>query len=209
MAGRKKFIRGLTEEEEKFVSTIADGGSHTEACKVANVSRNTGYSFLRRAHVQEALAQRLKAREDTSIRIKEEFQATRTKVVLTEIDEKLKTAAIDAVKVLIEIMNNGKRDADRIAACDRVIKLSGITEHQTINTEKTSSRRGLSEEAATEIRKKILGISDDAKEKQATTEVVVQAVPVPEGNWSPQPIESSESAGSLVSYTNTLGDVPI
>lgn len=204
--------KGLTEEEEKFVDAIADGANHSQACKVANVARNTGYKFLRRQHVKDAIAARLKAREETSIRIKEEFQATRTKVVLYEIEEKLKGASTEAVDVLIDIMKNGKRDADRIAACDRVIKLSGITEHQTIahNTEKTSSRRGLSEEAAEQIRRKILGITDDENEEPETVEAAAQDVPALGDNLLPQLNESNAPEGKTpASYTNTLEDLPI
>jgi hypothetical protein len=201
--------KGLTEEEERFVDAIADGANHSQACKVANIARNTGYKFLTRRHVKEGLEARLRAREETSLRVKEEFQATRTRVVLTEIDEKLKEASTEAVDVLISIMKNGKRDADRIAACDRVIKLAGITEHQTIarNTEKTSSRRGLSKEAAEEIRRNILGIKDD--EGVETIESVVQAVPTQEDNQLTPLSESTvPQQKKSAFYTNTLEDLP-
>lgn len=206
-----KTPRGLTEVEEKFVVALADGANHTEACKVANISRGGGYKFLGRPHIQEAIAARLRAREETSIQVKEEFRSTRTRVVLTEIDEKLKNAAIEAIDTVIYIMKNGKRDVDRLAACDRVIKLSGISEHQTIaqNTEKTSSRRGLSKEAAEEIRRKILGITDDAIAKPETVEALVQDVPDAADNPLLQLNESSvPEQKNFVSYTNTPEDLP-
>ncbi|HEY9610516.1 terminase small subunit [Allocoleopsis sp.] len=178
-----KTPRGLSEDEEKFVAALTDGGNHTQACKVANISRGTGYKFLGRPHVQDAIASRLRAREETSIQVKEEFRATRTRVIFTEIDEKLKNAAVDAVDTIIDIMKNGKRDVDKLAACDRVIKLAGITESQTKTiahgSERMTSQRGLSEEMADSIRKRILGIVEEPKAEEpqpVTVEAPVEEV---------------------------------
>lgn len=160
---------GLTEQEEVFAGMIARGQSISEASRQAGVARNTGRAWMKRNKIISAIENEKAAREDTRIRITEQYQATRTQVVLTEVDEKLKHAAVKAVDTIIDIMKNGKRDADRLAACDRVIKLAGITESQTKTiahgTERVTSQRGLSEEMADSIRKRILGVVEPKQEE--------------------------------------------
>jgi hypothetical protein len=158
---------GLTDQEEAFVSSIARGESISEAARIAGIARNTGRAWLKRGKISDAIAYEKDAREETRVKVTQQYQATRTQVILTEVDEKLKVAAVKAVDVIIDIMKNGKRDVDRLAACDRVIKLAGITEKQTIaqGTERITTPRGLSEEMADSIRKRILGIVE-AKEEE-------------------------------------------
>jgi phage terminase small subunit len=169
----------LTKAEERFVEVLAQSNNMTQACEVANISRKTGYSWKIRPEIAKAIADLEEAKRETRIRVVEEYQATRTKVVLTEIDDKLKTSAGRAVEVLIEIMEGGKRDADRIAACDRIIKLAGITEQQVIShgSERSTSTKGLSQKVAASIWE-ALGVKTENSEAGESDEE--KAPPEPE-----------------------------
>ncbi|HEY9598468.1 MAG TPA: hypothetical protein V6D33_12440 [Cyanophyceae cyanobacterium] len=160
--GKRPTQRQLTDAEEQFVTAIASGVSISEICRVINITRQTGHNWLKRPEIKDAVDRATRAREEERVQVVREYQSTRTQVMLTEIDAKVKGAVPDAIDTYIKIMREGRSDKDKIAAADRIIKLAGITEEQVSRvshgTERSVSKQGLSEDVADQIRRNILGV---------------------------------------------------
>lgn len=80
-------IGELNRRQENFLNAILEVGNVTEASKLANISRNTAYNYLKNV---------------TFRRIYRE----RRNEMLKETTTRLQNASIQAVEVLIEIMND-------------------------------------------------------------------------------------------------------
>jgi hypothetical protein len=153
--------KGLSERQDRFVLAIASGSSIAQACAAVNVCPNTGSNWMKLPLVQMALADARLGQQQARVSSIREFQVERLRCTIPKISEQLDRAAVEAVDTYIEVMRNGKRDSDRIAAADRIVKLSGISEVQktTQGHERSEEvRQGLTKEAADLIRRQILGI---------------------------------------------------
>ena len=160
MAGKK----GITERQERFVLAIASGSSIGQACAAVNVCQNTGSNWMKNPLVQMALADAKLGQQKARVTASMEFQTERLRCTIPKISEQLDQAASEAVDTYIEVMRNAKKDADRIAAADRIIKLSGVAETQRMTQGEARTediRQGLTKEAADLIRRQILGIPAD------------------------------------------------
>ena len=80
-------ISKLNRRQENFLNAILETGNVTEASKLANISRNTAYTYLK------------------NVTFKRIYRERRNKM-LKETTTRLQNASIRAVEVLLEIMND-------------------------------------------------------------------------------------------------------
>ncbi|MDG3142566.1 replication protein [Streptococcus suis] len=77
----------LNKRQENFLNAILETGNVTEASKLANISRNTAYTYLK------------------NVTFKRIYRERRNEM-LKETTTRLQNASIRAVEVLLEIMND-------------------------------------------------------------------------------------------------------
>lgn len=82
-----KIISKLNKRQENFLNAILETGNVTEASKLANISRNTAYTYLK------------------NVTFKRIYRERRNEM-LKETTTRLQNASIRAVEVLLEIMND-------------------------------------------------------------------------------------------------------
>lgn len=80
-------ISKLNRRQENFLNAILETGNVTEASKLANISRNTAYTYLK------------------NVTFKRIYRERRNEM-LKETTTRLQNASIRAVEVLLEIMND-------------------------------------------------------------------------------------------------------
>ncbi|MFU2222590.1 replication protein [Streptococcus pluranimalium] len=80
-------IGELNKRQENFLNAILETGNVTEASKLANISRNTAYTYLK------------------NVTFKRIYRERRNEM-LKETTTRLQNASIRAVEVLLEIMND-------------------------------------------------------------------------------------------------------
>lgn len=80
-------ISELNRRQENFLNAILETGNVTEASKLANISRNTAYTYLK------------------NVTFKRIYRERRNEM-LKETTTRLQNASIRAVEVLLEIMND-------------------------------------------------------------------------------------------------------
>jgi hypothetical protein len=152
--------RSLTEPEQIYVNSILAGATNKSSSEAAGITQNTGSIWRRKPHIAKALLEGEEAAIAGRMEVTQQFHAERTRITLPAIADKLSEAVVQGVDVVIGIMRHGKRDSDRLAAFDRLTKLSGLVEQQTLShvvTDTTPRQKGLSPEAVAEIKRKVLG----------------------------------------------------
>ncbi|WP_206758875.1 hypothetical protein [Calothrix sp. FACHB-168] len=146
----------MNEKEYKFVVEILNGSTVEQAGEAVGIKRRSAYLWKAKEHIQMAL----EAGIEGEVQIVKEFRAERAKATLPQISSLLEEAAPRAIQILIELSETANFST-RLLAAKEIIRLSGLIEHQNY-TEKHSTefvkQKGLTAEAAAQIRLHILGI---------------------------------------------------
>lgn len=96
----------LNQRQEKFLKALLTSASIDEACKVADINRNTGYKYLRDETFQE------------------HYRALRREA-MQQVTSRLQKSSEDAVRVLNEIMLNDENSpASRVQASKTILEIS-------------------------------------------------------------------------------------
>jgi hypothetical protein len=160
-------MKQLTPEEFKFVTELLNGATVEQAGEAVGIKRRAAFQWKGKEHIQAAI----EAAKQGQLKVVEEYRAERVRVVMPAISERLKMEAVNAIEVIVDIMNSGgKEDMVRLQAAKEVIRLSGIVESQQITktNEQSLPQQGLSSQQAIDIRANILGVEKESeKDKPA------------------------------------------
>jgi len=148
-------LENLTPKEYQFIDLLLQGDSVEQAGDAINISRRTAFLWKKKSHIQAAL----EAGRQGRLKIVEQVQCERVKLMLPQVSILLEDAAPRALKKLLDLMDNAQRDETQLKAAVELLKLSGIEKSTQVQTTECSApTKGLTPEAADEIRRKILGI---------------------------------------------------
>lgn len=150
----------LNDRELKLVNILLGGASISAAAEKLGVNRRTIHRWLEKPNVKDALDQAQNKRKSAFV----ESQSAAVEVLVEGIGDKVAELLPNAIEVYGEIIRGDYRPQDKIAAADRIVKLSGVLEAkpQTEAQPVTEASKGLSPEQADEVRRQILGISSSA-----------------------------------------------
>lgn len=159
-------MESLQHKQQLFVQELANGSTVVAAAKRVGVTEQTGHNWKRKPEVKQALEAALAAVEQGRVSVIQSIAAERTKASFPDINSKLQKGGLDVIDFLVDLVNNPEaRCRDRLDAAWELVRLSGVVESQKIfiqsqTIEPDRRRKGLSEETAADIRRKILGIED-------------------------------------------------
>ncbi len=165
-------MKSLQDKQQLFVQELANGSTVVAAAKRVGVTEQTGHNWKRKPEVKQALEAALAAVEQGRVRVIESISAERTKASFPNVNNKLQKGGVDAIDFLVELVNNPEaRCRDRLDAARELVRLSGVIESQKVyiqsqTIEPDRRKRGLSEETVAAIRRRILGIDEDAIEQE-------------------------------------------
>ncbi len=165
-------MKSLQNKQQLFVQELANGATVVAAARCVGVTEQTAHNWKRKPEVKQALEAALVAVEQGRVKVIESIAAERTKASFPDVNNKLQKGGIDAIDFLLELVNNPEaRCRDRLDAARELVRLSGVVESQKIffqsqTIEPERRQKGLSEETAAVIRRRILGIDENAIEQE-------------------------------------------
>lgn len=152
-------IPNLTTLDAAIVSGLLEGKSKAEIAR--QVNRNPRWVQLRAKSppIRSALAQATVEVEQSLSYTKQKLQTTIPQAA--DRIAALVPRAIDVTEKIMEGQIKGFEARTQLAAAALILKLSSTTESsRLVGEERITSNRGLSDAAAADIRRKILGIPD-------------------------------------------------
>ena len=164
-------MKSLSDKEQIFVNALASGATVIEASRRSGVSEQSGHLWKKRPHVKAALEQARAAVLRGRIKVIETVASENAQATFPRMSRKLEEGAEQALDFLLELVRDGEaRKSDRLKASLELLRLSGFqgqAKAPEVPLPAKSGKRGLSEEMAAEIRRKILGIDSDDDNQQA------------------------------------------
>jgi transposase-like protein len=163
-------MKSLSEKEQIFVNALASGATVIEASRRAGVTEQTGHLWKKRPHVKAALEEARAAVVRGRIKVIETVSSENAQATFPRMSRKLEEGAEEALDFLLELVRDGEaRKSDRLKASLELLRLSGFQAQpkaSDLSVPAKGGKRGLSEETAAVIRRRILGIEEDAIEQE-------------------------------------------
>lgn len=152
-------LQALSDKEIKFIDAILRGCATEEAAATVGISRRTGFLWVKKPKIQEAINRG----SHETVKVIEEVHQERVRAVLPKVSALLEDATPKAVKTLIDLMENAVKEDIRLKASVEILKIGGIEKVSRSETKETTPvSQGLTNESAELIRARILGITQNS-----------------------------------------------